>query len=151
MRGLILDLFGHPVIAHLGIPKSMPVHSQNLSSLLNYICSDFNMLAIAAKSSAYVAEEIFTLDVPNVYPLFSCCNHLKRGSRNMMNKYGLRVSPCIVPLRMGMGCVLLKCSPMNVVVDCEYMFPIRCMALFGYPRSFIMARSLAWLIEPNDV
>ena len=76
----------------------MPAHSQNLSSLLSCVCSDFNLLAIAAKSSAYVVEEIFTLDVPNVYPLFPSCNHLRRGSKNMMNRYGLRVSPCIVPL-----------------------------------------------------
>ena len=97
-RGLILDFFEHLVIAHLGIPRSMPVHSQNLSSLLICICSNFNLLAIAAKSSAYAAEEIFTLDVPNMYPLFSCCNHLMRVSKNMMNRYGLRVSHCIVPL-----------------------------------------------------
>jgi hypothetical protein len=38
---------------------------------------------------------------------------------------------------------------MNVVVDCEYMFPIRFMTSFGYPRSFIMARSLAWSMEPK--
>jgi hypothetical protein len=50
---------------------------------------------------------------------------------------------------MGMSCVLSKCSPMNVVVDCEYMFPIRFMTSFGYPRSFIMARSLAWSMEPK--
>ena len=91
-------MFGQPVIAHLGIPRSMPTQSQNLSSLLICICSDFNLLAIAAKSSAYVAEEIFTLDVPNVYSLFPCCSHLRRGSRNMMNRYGLRMFPCIVPL-----------------------------------------------------
>ena len=57
-----------------------------------------SLLAIAARSSAYAADEILTLDVPNVYPLFPCCSHLRRGSRNMINRYGLRVSPCIVPL-----------------------------------------------------
>ena len=93
-----MNLFGHPVTAHLGIPRSMPAYSQILSSLLSCICRDFNLLAMVAKSSVYAAEEIFTLEVPNVYPLFPCCNHLRRGSKNMMNKYGLRVSPCIVPL-----------------------------------------------------
>ena len=93
-----MDSFGQPIIAHLGIPRSIPAHSQNLSRMLSCICSDFNLLAIAAKSSAYAAEEIFTLDVPNVYPLFTCCDHLRRCSRNMMNMYGLRVSPCIVSL-----------------------------------------------------
>ena len=127
----------------------MPAQSQNLSSLLSCICNDFDMLAIAARSSTYVVEGIFTLDVPNVYPIFLCYNHLRRGSKNMMNKYGLRVSPCIVPLWMGMGCVLPKCSPMNVVADCDYMFPNRFMASFGYPRSFIMGRSLAWSMKPK--
>ena len=96
--GCSLDLFGHPVMAHLGIPRSIPAHSQNLSSLLSCVCSVSSLLAIAARSSAYAADEILTLDVPKVYPLFPCCNHLRRGSRNMINRYGLRVSPCIVPL-----------------------------------------------------
>ena len=76
----------------------MPVHSQNLSSLLSCICSDFYLLTIAAKSSAYITEEIFILNVPNVYPLFPCCSHLRKDSKNMMNRYGFRVYPCIVPL-----------------------------------------------------
>ena len=50
---------------------------------------------------------------------------------------------------MGIGCVLPKCSPINVVVDCEYILPIRFMASSGYPRSFIIARSLAWSMEPK--
>jgi hypothetical protein len=98
VMGFILDLLGHPVTAHLGIPRSIPAHSQNLSNLLSWICNDVSLLAIAAKSSAYVADEIFTLDVPKVYPLLPCCNHLRRGSKNIKNRYGLRVSPCIVPL-----------------------------------------------------
>jgi hypothetical protein len=31
--GFILDLLGQPVMAHLDMPKSMPDHLQNLSSL----------------------------------------------------------------------------------------------------------------------
>ena len=96
--GCSLDLFGHPVMAHLGIPRSIPAHSQNLSSLLSCVCSVSSLLAIAARSSAYAADEILTLDVPKVYPLFPFCNHLRRGSRNMIKRYGLSVSPCIVPL-----------------------------------------------------
>ena len=96
--GFILDLLGHPVIAHLGIPRSIPAHSQNLSNLFSCICNDFSLLAIAAKSSAYVADEILTLEVPKVYPLLPCYNHLRRGSKNIKNKYGLRVCPCIIPL-----------------------------------------------------
>jgi hypothetical protein len=96
--GLSLNLFGHPVTAHLGIPRSIPAHSQNLSSLFSYVYNVSSLLAIAARSSAYDADEILTLDVPKVYPLFPCCSHLSRGSKNMINRYGLRVSPCIVPL-----------------------------------------------------
>jgi hypothetical protein len=87
-----LDLFGHLVTAHLEIPKSIPAHSQNLSSLLSCICRDSFLFAITAKSSAYAAEDIVTLDVPNMYQFSPCCSHLRRGSRNMMNKYGLKVS-----------------------------------------------------------
>ena len=108
--GFILDLFGHPVIAHLGIPRSIPAHSQNLSNLFSCFCNEYSLLAIAAKSSAYATDDIFILDVPKVYPLLPCCNHLRRGSKNIKNKYGLRVSPCIVPLWMGMGKVLPKYS-----------------------------------------
>jgi hypothetical protein len=98
VMGFILDLLGHPVTAHLDIPRSIPAHSHNLSSLLSCICNDFSLLAIVAKSSAYAADEIFTLDVPKVYPLSPCCNHLRRGSKTIKNRYGLRVFHCIVPL-----------------------------------------------------
>ena len=50
---------------------------------------------------------------------------------------------------MRIGYVLLKCSPVNVVVDCEYMFSIRFITSFGYPRSCIMVSSLASSIEPK--
>ena len=144
-----LDLFGHPVLAHLGIPRSIPAHSQNLSSFLSCVCSVFSLLAIVARSSAYDADEILTLDVPKVYPLFLYCSHLRRGSKNMINKFELRVSPCIVPFWMGIGKVLPKCSPVNIVEDCEYMLPMKFMESMGNPRSFIIAKSLASSMEPK--
>ena len=64
--GFILDLLGHPVTAHLGIPRSIPAHSHNLFNLFSCTCNDFSLLAIAAKSSVYAADEILTLDVPKV-------------------------------------------------------------------------------------
>ena len=98
--GFILGLFGHPVIVHLDIPRSILAHLKNLSSLFNCVCNNANanLLAIAPKSSVHAIDEILTLDVPKVYPLSPCSNHLRRGSKNIMNKYGLRVSPYIVPL-----------------------------------------------------
>ena len=50
---------------------------------------------------------------------------------------------------MGIGKVLPKCSPVNMVEDCEYIFSMRLMESVGYLRSFIMARSLAWSMEPK--
>ena len=50
-------------------------------------------------------EHIFILEVLKVYPFFPLCSNLRSGSRNMIKRYGLSVSPCIVPLCMGIGCV----------------------------------------------
>ena len=74
---------------------------------------------MAARSSAYVAELIVILDVPNVYPLCPRCSHRSSGSKNIRKRYGLRVSPCIVPLYIGMGFVFLKCFPVNIVLEFE--------------------------------
>jgi hypothetical protein len=67
----------------------------------------------------------------------------------MINRYGLRVSPCIVPLWIGIGEIFPKCSPVNIVEDCEYIFLMRFMESTGYPRSFIMAKNLVWSMEPK--
>jgi hypothetical protein len=66
-----------------------------------------------------------------------------------MNKYGLRVSPCIVPLWMCIGLVLSKNYPTYIVVEFVYILPTSFVASIGYPRSSIMASSLAWSMEPN--
>ena len=105
-------------MAHFCTPKSIPAHSQNLSSLFNCVCSDLRLFVIAARSSAYAAELMVSFDVPNVYPFLPLCSHLSNGSRNIRNRYGLKVSPWMVPLWMGIGFVLPKCSPVNMVVDC---------------------------------
>ena len=130
-------------MAHLCTPKSIPAHSQNLSILFNCVWRVWRLFVIAARSSAYAAELILNLDVPNVYPLLPLCSHLSNGSRNIKNRYGLRVSPWMVPLWMGIGFFLPKCLPVNIVVECAYMFPISVTASNGYPRSFIIAKSLA--------
>jgi hypothetical protein len=142
-------LFGHPVMAHLGMPSSIPAHWQNLSILLNCGCICFISFVIMARSSAYAAELRMYCDVLSLYPGLSLSSHLSSGSRVMMKRYGLNVSPCMVPLCMWTGLVLPKCDPKNIVDELEYMFPIRLMASCGYPRSAIMDSSLAWSIEPN--
>ena len=102
-------------------------------------------MAIAAKPSAYVANDDLTINLPNVYPFSPCCNQMRRSSRNIINKYELRVVPCNVPCQMEIDWVLSK----YMVKDSEYMFTLRFMALVGYPRSFIMAKTLVWSIEPK--
>ena len=81
-----MDLLGQPIIAHLGIPRSMSAHSQYLSSLFSCVCSDGSLLVITARSSAYAAKLIVVFDVPNVYPFLPLCSHLSSGSRNIINK-----------------------------------------------------------------
>jgi hypothetical protein len=66
--GLMFDLFGHPVMAHFGTPRSIPAHSQYLSILLSYFCIDCKLFVIMARSSAYAAELMVSLEVPSVYP-----------------------------------------------------------------------------------
>ena len=115
VSGLVFFLFGHPVMAHFDTPRSIPAHSQYLSNLFSCIWIECNLVVMAAKSSAYAAELIVILDVPKVYPFLPLCSHLSNGSRNIKNRYGLSVSPCIVPRCMGIGFVLPKCSPVNMV------------------------------------
>jgi hypothetical protein len=98
-------LFGQPVIAHLGIPSSIPTQRHNLSILLIYGCMDLMLFVIMARSSAYAAEFIIYCesDVLRLYPRFPRSNHLSSGSRNMMERYGLSASPCMILLCMCIG------------------------------------------------
>jgi hypothetical protein len=48
-----------------------------------------------------------------------------------MNRYGLRVSPWMVPLCMCIGVVLPKCLPMYMVVELWYMLPVNLWRLLG--------------------
>jgi hypothetical protein len=56
-------LLGHPVMAHLGMPSSIPAHLQNLSIL--FICGYIFLISfvIMARSSAYAAELSVYCDV----------------------------------------------------------------------------------------
>ena len=117
--GFVFDLFGHPVIAHLGTPRSIHAHSQYLSSLSSWVCIDCRLFEMAAKSSAYAAELMVSLDVPSVYPFLSLCSQLNSGCKNIINRYGLSVSPCMVLLCMGICFVLPKCYPVNMMLDCK--------------------------------
>ena len=62
-------------------------------------------------------------DVLKWYPRLSFSSHLRSGSRNMMNRYGLRVSPCMVPRLICIGGVVSKVITGKDVVEFVYMFP----------------------------
>jgi hypothetical protein len=51
------------MMAHLGMPNSIPAHWQNLSILFDCGCMDLMSLVIMARSSTYVAEFIVYYDV----------------------------------------------------------------------------------------
>jgi hypothetical protein len=98
VSGVILDLLGAPVMAHFGMLRSILAHILNFWILFVCSCMAFILLVIDAKLSAYVAALSWILEVRNRYPIWSLCNHYNSGSRNSINRYGLSVSPCIVPL-----------------------------------------------------
>jgi hypothetical protein len=72
-----------------------------------------------ARSSTYVVELSVYCDVSSLYPKLPLSNHLSSGSRNIMKRYGLSVSPCMVPLCMCTGLVLPKYDPKNIVDELE--------------------------------
>ena len=59
-------LLGHPVMAHLGMPSSIPAHWQNLSILFTCGCICFISLVIMARLSAYAAELSVYCDVLSI-------------------------------------------------------------------------------------
>ena len=61
----------------------------------------------------------------------------------MINIYGLKVSPCIVPLCIGISFVWPKYSPVNIELECEYMLPTIMTVSSKYPRSFMIANKRA--------
>jgi hypothetical protein len=117
--GSICLLLGHPVMAHLGMPSSIPAYRQNLSILFNCGCMCFMSLVIMAKSSTYATEVSVCCDVLSLYPRLPLSSHLSSGSRDMIKTYGLSMSPCMVPLCMWTGLVLPKCDPKNIVDELE--------------------------------
>jgi hypothetical protein len=56
-------LFGQPLMAHLGIPSSIPTKWQNLSILLICGCMYLISFVIMARSLAYAAEFIVCCNV----------------------------------------------------------------------------------------
>ena len=77
------------------------------------------------------------------YPKLSFSSHLRSGSKNMINRYGLRVSPCMVPRLISIMGIDSKWFPVKDVVEFLYMFPTISIASMRYSRSSMRTRSLA--------
>jgi hypothetical protein len=72
---------------------------------------DLILFEIMARLSAYVVEFIVYCHVLSWKPRFPRSSHLSRGSKNMIKRYGLSVSPCMVPLCICTGFVIPKYVP----------------------------------------
>ena len=83
------------------------------------------------------------------YPMLSFSNHLKSDSRNIINRYGLKVSPCMVPQLISIGGVIPKSFPVKDVVKFWYIFSTISTASRGKSRSSMRANGLAWLMKPK--
>ena len=112
-------LLGQPVMAHLDMPSSILAHWQNLSILFSCGCMFFMLLVVMARSFADAAEFSINCDVLSLYPSLPLSSHCSSGSREMMKRYGLNVSPCMVPLCMWIGLVFSKWDPENIVDELE--------------------------------
>jgi hypothetical protein len=79
-------LLGHPVMAHLGMPSSIPAQWQNLSILSICGCMYFRSFVIIARSSVYAAELRVYCDVWSLYPRLLLSSHLSSGSKNIIKR-----------------------------------------------------------------
>ena len=117
MLGLSFNLLGHPVIAHFERFRSMYDHSANFCSL--NICDwMYCMLSdIIVRPFAYAVVVHVEGDVLKWYPMSSFSSNLNSNSRNIIKKYGLSVSPCMVPRLIVIGGVVSKWLPVKDVVE----------------------------------
>ena len=129
--GLSFDLLGHPVIAYFARLRSISDHSANFCSLVIWGWTCCILLVIMAKSSAYAVVEHVDVDVLKWYPRLSFSSHRSRGSKKMRNRYGLRVSPCMVPRLIFIWGVVPKMLPVKDVVEFSYMLPTISTASMG--------------------
>ena len=94
--GLSLDLLGQLAMTRFERLSSMCDHSTNFCSLsiCGWMC---RMLSVSiARSFPYIVVVHVVGEVLKRHPMLSCSNHLSSSSRNIMNWFGLRVSPCMV-------------------------------------------------------
>ena len=106
MLDLSFDLLEHHVMAHFERLRSMCDHSVSFCSLniCDWMCCMLSK--IFARSSVYVVEVHVAVYVLKWYSMLSFSSHLNSGSKNIINKYGLSVSPCMVSRLIVIGDVV---------------------------------------------
>lgn len=97
---------------------------------------------IIVRSSTYVVVVYVEEHVLKWYSMLSFSNHLKSCSKNLMNRYKLRVSSCMVSRLISTVDVVPKLFPMKDVVEFLYIFSNILTASRGNPRSSMKANSL---------
>ena len=147
--GLNFDWLGHPVIAHFERFRSMYDHFVNFCNLFICGCICYMLSVMIVKSSAYAVVVHVVDDVLKWYPKLFFSSHLRSGSMNMINKYGLRVPPYIVPRLISIGGVEPKWFLVKEMVEFLYILPTMLIVSIGYPRSSMRASSIAWSMDPK--
>ena len=147
--GLSLDLLGLLVMAHLVNFRSRCDHSENFCSL--WMCGYLfdNLSVMMTRSSTQVVALHVIVEVLKWYSMLFFPNHRKSGSRKMMKRYGLIVSPCIVPMVIKISGVAPKQLPWKEVVEFMQRLPVHSPVSLGQPRSSIRASNLAWSMKPK--
>ena len=121
MLGLSLDLLGQPVITHFERFRSIYDQSANFCSLFIYGCMYCMLSVIIIRSSAYAVVVHVEEDVLKWYPMFFFSNHFRSGSKNMINRYELRMFSCMVHRLISIGGVDPKWFPVKDVVEFFYI------------------------------
>jgi hypothetical protein len=104
---------------------------------------------LIARLSTYVMVVHVKGNVLKSYHMSFFFVHLKNGSKNMMNRWKLRVPLCMVQWPIYIACIVPKWFSKKDLVEFLYIFPIIKTTAAGKLRSYISASSLAWSLELN--
>lgn len=86
------------MIAHLAMLRSRCAHSKGFCRLAICVCMCEMFSMMMARLSTYIVLLHVIVGIWKWYPTLHFSSKRKSGSRKTMNKYGIYVSPCIVPL-----------------------------------------------------
>ena len=102
-----------------------------------------------ARSSAYAVVVHMIVEVLKWYPILFFSNQRSSDSKNMINKYGLRISPCMVLRLISIRGLVPKIVLVKDVVEFLYMLLTISTASMGKPMSSMRTSSRAWSMKPK--